>query len=73
MRPIKPLAALAAFSLAAAPAAAQPRRAPEPAPEQVQGSELRGGGSAYVVLPILVVIALLIALLSGEDEGPESP
>ena len=66
----KILAALAAASLAAAPAAAQP--APQPATESVEGSELRGESKAYYILPVLVLIALLVAVLKGE-EGPSSP
>jgi hypothetical protein len=66
-------ALLASLSLAAAPAAAAPSPEPlEPAPETAKGSELRGR-TAYYILPVLVVIALLIAILAGEDEGPESP
>lgn len=66
----KMLAALAAASLAAAPLAAQP--APQPAPETVAGSELRGESKAYYILPVLVLIALLIAVMKGEEE-PSSP
>jgi hypothetical protein len=66
----KILAALAAASLAAAPVAAQP--APAPAPETVEGSALRGEPKAYYILPVLVLIALLVAVLKGE-EGPSSP
>jgi hypothetical protein len=66
----KILAAVAAASLAAAPAAA--RQAPQPALETVQGSELRGENAAYFILPILVLLAILFAVLKGE-EGPSSP
>jgi len=66
-------ALLASLSVAAAPAAIAAPAAPlEPAPETAEGSELRGR-TAYFILPVLVVIALLIAILAGEDEGPESP
>ena len=64
----KPFAAFAALALAAAPVAATP----PPAPERVEGSEIRGGTAAYVLLPIVIVIALLIAITKGDGE-PESP
>jgi hypothetical protein len=66
-------AALAALALAAAPAAAAPAPAPalQPAPESIEGSELNG--SVYWILPALIVIALLIAILAGGDDQPESP
>ena len=61
-------AALAAAQAAAATAAPAP---PAPASERVEGSALRRDAAIYV-LPLLVVIALLIAILAGEEE-PESP
>lgn len=69
----KTLAAAAALSLAATPVLAQ-SRAPEPASEQVEGSEIRGG----VILPTLVLIALILAVLKATDtwpfdEDPQSP
>jgi len=64
-------AALAALSLPAAPAAAQPAPPPVPAPEQAEGSALGGDTDpAYFILPILILIALLIAVLRGEDDDP---
>jgi hypothetical protein len=62
------LAALAALTLAAAPAAAAPQPI-EPASESAEGSGLRGG--VYWVLPVLIVIALLIAILAGGDDEAE--
>ncbi|MEA3016471.1 MAG: hypothetical protein QOI38_1193 [Sphingomonadales bacterium] len=67
-------AALATVSLAAAPAAARPAPPPAPAPEQAEGSALRGDTNpAYYILPLLIVIALLVAALRGEEEAPTSP
>lgn len=74
--PFKKLTApLAALSLAAAPAVAQAAPSPLPQPEQAEGSALRGDSNpAYYILPILIVIALLIAMLRGDDgEPPVSP
>lgn len=74
--PFKTLAAaLAALSLAAAPAVAQTAPPPVPASEEAEGSALRGDSNpAYYILPILIVIALLIAMLRGDDgEPPVSP
>ena len=69
----KTAAALAALALAAAPAAAAPR-APdlEPAGERAEGSAMHDG-AVYWLLPALIVVALLIAILAGEDEEPRSP
>ncbi len=65
---------IAAAALAASPAAAQTSPGPvEPAPEQVEGSALRSGAAIYV-LPLLVVLALLLALVKEkETEPPVSP
>ena len=65
-------ATLAALALtAAAPAAAAPQPL-EPAPETVEGSELEG--AVYWLLPVLVLIALIIAMTAGDDEAtPASP
>ncbi|HEX8191473.1 MAG TPA: hypothetical protein VF552_01100 [Allosphingosinicella sp.] len=70
------LAALGSLSIAAAPAAAQaqadaaPAAALEPAAEQVEGSEIRGG----FILPTLGIIALIAAiiLLTNGDDDPVS-
>jgi hypothetical protein len=66
-------AALAALSLTAAPAAAR-QSAIEPAPETTGGSELRSGAT-YWIVPALVLVALLIAILAGEEDAdpPKSP
>lgn len=68
-------AALAALSLAAAPAIAGATPPPTPSTEEAEGSTLRGDSNpAYYILPVLIVIALLIAMLRGEgDEPPLSP
>jgi hypothetical protein len=70
----KTLAAAAALSLAATPVLAQSRAPIEPASEQVEGSEIRGG----VILPSLALIALILAVLKLTDswpfdEDPQSP
>ena len=68
----KTAAVLSAFALAAAPATAAPRApALQPAGEQAEGSAMRGG-AVYWLLPALIVLALLIAILAG-DEEPRSP
>ena len=62
------LAALAAASLAAAPAAAEPIRTAAPAGET---ESLRGGlGVAWLIALIMVVGAVLII---SDDDGPSSP
>lgn len=65
-------ACAAAIVMAVAPAAAAPP--PAPAAEAVEGSGLRSDAALYV-LPLLIVIALLIAILAGEDgeAAPASP
>jgi hypothetical protein len=71
----KTVAAAAALSLAAGPVLAQSQAAPvEPASEQVQGSEFRGG----VILPAIAIAALILAILALTDtwpfsDDPESP
>jgi hypothetical protein len=69
------LAFAAAASLCAAPAAAAPSPAPAPAAETVDGSALHGIDPAYWILPLLIVIALLIAILASEEPNskPASP
>lgn len=63
---------IAAASLAASPAPAQTApAAAEPAPEHVHGSALRSGAEIYV-LPLLVLLAILLALVK-EKEEPASP
>ena len=70
------LAALGSLFLVAAPAAAQaqagdaPAAAIEPAAEEVEGSEIRGG----FILPTLGLIALIAAiiLLTKGDDDPVS-
>jgi len=66
------VALLAAASLAASPAAAQPApAAAEPAPEHVQGSALRSGAEIYI-LPLIVLLAVLLAMVKDKEE-PASP
>jgi hypothetical protein len=68
------IAALAALALAAAPAAAAAAPPPlAPASEHIEGSELRG--AVYWLLPVLVIVALLIAMSAGDDSNatPLSP
>jgi hypothetical protein len=67
---IKWISVLAAASLAAAPAAAQPLRISAP----VAGAEAAGDGDhtfAWVMAVVMVVGAILI--LTDDDDGPESP
>lgn len=67
--------AAAAVSLAASPVFAQSQGAPvEPASEQVEGSEFRGG----FILPAIAIAAIILAILALTDtfpfgEDPESP
>ncbi|HEX9932945.1 MAG TPA: hypothetical protein VGB08_08905 [Allosphingosinicella sp.] len=71
----KTLVAAAAFSLAASPVLAQSQTAPvEPATEQVEGSEFRGG----FLLPAIAIAAIVLAILALTDtwpfgDDPESP
>jgi hypothetical protein len=66
------IALIAAAALAAAPAAAATAAPlPEPAPETADGSGMRG--AVVYVLPLLVLIALLIAMTNGGDDAPASP
>ena len=62
----KTLAAAAALSMAVTPVLAQSAPAPEPATEQVEGSEMRGG----VILPAIVVAAIILAILALTDTWP---
>jgi hypothetical protein len=63
------IAALAALALAAAPAAAAPPPL-TPASEHIEGSELHG--AVYWLLPVLVIVALLVAISAGDD-GDATP
>ena len=68
------LAAAAAFSLAAAPSAAQPPQGNEATEARNdEDGGLEGEKWAYLALPAIIVVILLIALLGGEDEGAISP
>ena len=66
------LAAVAAISMAAAPAIAAPKPAAEVAPqsETVEGDQIRGG----FLLPLAIIIAIIIGvlLLTKDDEDPIS-
>ena len=70
------LTALAAASLAAAPAlaAAQTAGAPDPVPaaEKVEGSELHQRALLFPLLVLLAIIAAVLAL-SGGDDPAETP
>jgi hypothetical protein len=77
MRKNSILAAIAAVSMAAAPAVAAPKPvgAPAsseiaPAGETVQGEQIRGG----FLLPLAIIIAIIIGvlLLTNDDEDPIS-
>ncbi len=70
------LAAVAAASLAAAPAVAAPKPVAAagsevaPASETVEGEQIRGG----YLLPLAIIIAIIIGvlLLTNDDEDPIS-
>ena len=71
------LAAVAAASLAAAPAVAAPKPVGSPATsevapagERVQGDQIRGG----FLLPLAIIVAIIIGvlLLTNDDEDPIS-
>ena len=70
------LAALAAASMAAAPAVAQPRSAAMPATteiapagETVDGQQIRGG----YLLPLAIIIAIIIGVLLLTNDDDEDP
>lgn len=73
----KLISAAAGLALVAGPAVATANtpppavQAPAPAPETVQGSEIRGG----FILPLLTIIAVIIAvlLLTKNNDKPHSP
>lgn len=74
------VSALAAVALMAAPTiAAAQSVAPAPAPESLEGSELRDSGGVGQVLPLFVIIAIVLLIreivkdrdLSRQD--PRSP
>jgi len=71
MKMTKWIAALAAVSLAAAPAAAQASRAPAP----VGDSEALTQGStiAWVMAAIMVIGAILIITEDDDNDAPTSP
>ena len=71
------LAAVAAVSLAAAPAVAAPKPVGSaatseiaPASETVQGEQIRGG----FLLPLAIIVAIILGvlLLTNDDEDPIS-
>ncbi|MDP8994640.1 MAG: hypothetical protein M3N07_06645 [Pseudomonadota bacterium] len=66
----KIVAATSAVALVAAPtiAVAQTTAPIEPASEQVEGSELRGG----FIIPLIAIIAIILGILAAthEDEDP---
>ncbi len=74
----KLIVAIAATSLSAAPVVAQTASVPQPATEQVEGSELRGPpGTPFAPLLALTLIILGILLATEtfpfEDDGPNVP
>jgi cell division protein FtsX len=74
------IAATASVALMAAPtmAAAQASAAPAttevaPADENVSGSELRGGFIIPLIALIAIILGILAATRSGDDNLPHSP
>lgn len=69
----KAIAFAAAAALAFAPTAAAAQSAPiEPAAENVEGSELRGG----FIIPLIAIVAIILGILAathGDDDPPHSP
>lgn len=64
------IAALAALSLAATPAVAQPGRTSAP----VEQTESLGGGIGLAwIAAALMVVAAIVILTGDDDEGPVSP
>ncbi|HEX8525665.1 hypothetical protein [Allosphingosinicella sp.] len=64
--------ATAAVALMAAPTVAVAQTSMEPATEQVEGSELRGG----FIIPLIAIIAIILGILAAtHDDGdpPHSP
>jgi len=66
----KIMLALAAMSMAATPALAQPAShvapAPSPAAEEVQGNQLNGG----YIIPLVLVVAGILAVLAATHTWP---
>jgi hypothetical protein len=68
------VSALAAVALVAAPTIAAAQVAP--APETVEGSELRGEGGVGQILPILAIIAIIFLIreiVKDRDIGLDNP
>ena len=72
----KLITATSAVALIAAPVVATAQAPLEPASEQVEGSELRGG----FIIPLIALIAIILGLCVGtdicggdEDDLPHSP
>ena len=70
------IAATASVALMAAPTVATAQSAPEPAKEEVEGSELRGG----FIIPLIALIAIILGLCiatdqcgGDDDDLPHSP
>lgn len=68
---IKWIAALAAVSLATAPAAAQASRTA--APVEDAESQVQGATFAWIVAAIMVIGAILIITQDDDDDAPSSP
>jgi len=73
MRLQKIIAATASASLLFAPTLAAAQSTPvEPASEEVEGSELRGG----FIIPLIAIVAIILGILAAthdDEDPPHSP
>lgn len=68
----KIITAASAVALVAAPTVAMAQTQLEPASEQVEGSELRGG----FIIPLIAIVAIILGILAAthsDDDPPHSP
>ena len=70
----KLITATTAVALIAAPAVATATTASlEPASEQVEGSELRGGFAIPLIAIVAIILGILAATNDDDDDLPHSP
>ena len=65
----KIITAASAVALVAAPTVATAQAQLEPASEQVEGSELRGG----FIIPLIAIVAIILGILAATHDGGEPP